>query len=66
VRYIARFRGARGRSDEFSEFFSGKAATMRVYFCCAGCIPKFKEHPAKYIKQMADEGIKLAEAPKSK
>lgn len=22
----------------------------RVYFCCAGCIAKFKENPSKYIK----------------
>ncbi len=39
---------------------------MRVYSCCPGCIGKFKKDAAKYIKQMEDKGIKLAEARKSK
>ena len=34
----------------------------RVYFCCAGCIPKFNEDPAGYIKKMEDEGITIAKA----
>ena len=37
----------------------------RVYFCCTGCIAKFKKDAAKYIKQMEDKGIKLAGAQKS-
>ena len=36
----------------------------RVFFCCPGCIAKFKKDAAKYIKQMEDKGIKLAKTPK--
>ncbi|MEW6442658.1 MAG: hypothetical protein AB1640_17105 [bacterium] len=35
----------------------------RVYFCCAGCIPAFKENPEKYIKEMQAKGITLESAP---
>ena len=31
----------------------------RVYFCCKGCPEKFKKDPAKYIKQLEDEGVTL-------
>ncbi len=37
-------------------------AGKRVYFCCAGCVDAFKKDPAKYIKQMEDKGIVLANA----
>lgn len=29
----------------------------RVYFCCSGCIPQFKQDPDKYLKKLAAEGI---------
>lgn len=30
---------------------------MRVYFCCAGCKPKFESDPAKYIKKLRKDGV---------
>lgn len=38
----------------------------RVYFCCPMCIDTFKKDPEKYMKKMADEGVKLEDAPKAK
>jgi YHS domain-containing protein len=38
----------------------------RVYFCCAGCETKFKQDPAKYIKEMEEKGIVLAKTPAEK
>ena len=35
----------------------------RVYFCCAGCREAFKKDPAKYVKQLEDDGVTLEEAP---
>lgn len=29
----------------------------RVYFCCSGCIPQFKNDPEKYLKMMEAEGV---------
>ncbi|MFH1969311.1 MAG: YHS domain-containing protein [Verrucomicrobiota bacterium] len=29
----------------------------RVYFCCSGCIPQFKNDPEKYLKKMEAEGV---------
>jgi hypothetical protein len=29
----------------------------RVYFCCAGCIPQFKQDPGMYLKKLEAEGI---------
>ncbi len=34
----------------------------RVYFCCAGCIDKFKKDPAKHITKLEDAGVTLAKA----
>lgn len=36
----------------------------RVYFCCPGCVGKFKADPEKYIEQMEDQGITLDKTPK--
>ena len=36
----------------------------RVYFCCPGCIEKFKADPAGYIQKMEAQGITLAKATK--
>jgi len=33
----------------------------RIYFCCEGCIEKFKENPEKYMEKL--EGVKLDDAP---
>ena len=38
----------------------------RVYFCCKGCPEKFKKDPAKYIKQLEDEGVTLDKTPVEK
>ena len=35
----------------------------RVYFCCMGCVSKFKEDSAKYIIKLEKEGITLDQAP---
>ena len=37
----------------------------RVYFCCPGCIEKFKEEPDKYIQKLESEGITLDAVPKA-
>ena len=33
---------------------------QRIYVCCAGCIPKIKNDPAKYIKVLTDKGEGVA------
>lgn len=33
---------------------------QRIYVCCAGCIPKVKKDPAKYIKVLTDKGEGVA------
>jgi hypothetical protein len=35
----------------------------RVYFCCAGCIEKFKADPDGYIKKMEQSGVKFEATP---
>lgn len=35
----------------------------RVYFCCSACIARFKEAPAKYMKEMEAKGISLERTP---
>jgi YHS domain-containing protein len=35
----------------------------RVYFCCNVCRRKFLKEPAKYVKQLEDEGITLDRTP---
>jgi hypothetical protein len=37
----------------------------RVYVCCAGCIAKIKEDPAKVVKTLEASGIVLAPADKT-
>lgn len=37
---------------------------QRVYFCCTDCKAKFNADPAKYIKQMEDQGMVLEKTPK--
>ncbi len=36
---------------------------QRIYFCCPGCIKKFKADPEEYLKKMEEQGIALAETP---
>lgn len=36
----------------------------RIYFCCAGCIDKFKKDPKKYMKILKDQGVEPEKAPK--
>lgn len=40
------------------------AEGKRIYVCCNACIATVKADPRKYIKQLEDEGITLAESPK--
>lgn len=35
----------------------------RVYLCCNACVSTFKADPDKYVKQLADAGVQLEEAP---
>tara|TARA_Y100000031_G_scaffold20303_1_gene20776 strand:- start:201 stop:512 length:312 start_codon:yes stop_codon:yes gene_type:complete len=35
----------------------------RVYFCCPGCIGKFKADPEKYIEKLEAEDVTLEETP---
>ena len=37
----------------------------RVYFCCRVCQNRFKRDPAKWVKQLEDEGITLEKVPGS-
>jgi YHS domain-containing protein len=39
------------------------AEGKRVYVCCSGCLPDLKKEPAKYIKQLEAQGVKLEAAP---
>ncbi len=36
----------------------------RIYFCCTGCLEKFRKDPEKYLKKMEAEGVTPAVAPK--
>lgn len=38
----------------------------RIYFCCAACKAKFNAAPDTYMKKLAEQGIILENAPKSK
>ena len=40
------------------------AEGKRIYVCCNACIKVVKEDPKKYIKQLEEQGITLAESPK--
>lgn len=35
----------------------------RVYFCCGGCVARFKKDPAAIISKMESEGITLDKTP---
>ncbi|MFH0879733.1 MAG: hypothetical protein V2A34_08475 [Lentisphaerota bacterium] len=35
----------------------------RIYVCCMGCVAEVTKDPAKYIKQLEDEGITLDKTP---
>lgn len=35
----------------------------RVYFCCAGCLPQFKQDPGTYLKKLEAEGVVLESTP---
>ncbi len=35
----------------------------RVYFCCPACKEPFLKEPAKFVKQMEDQGIELEKTP---
>lgn len=37
----------------------------RIYVCCGGCIKKVKADPAKYIKILEDQGVKIEKSPPS-
>lgn len=36
----------------------------RVFFCCQGCIERFKKDPDKYIKKLEGEGVTLEKVTK--
>ncbi|CAK8720693.1 YHS domain-containing protein [Candidatus Electrothrix laxa] len=35
----------------------------RVYFCCAACLPQFKENPEKYLAKLKEAGVELEAIP---
>ena len=35
----------------------------RVYFCCGGCVGRFKSAPEKYLKKLTDQGVTPAKVP---
>lgn len=40
---------------------NGKEQTMRVYFCCAGCISKFEKEPSKFLSKAKFTKMTLVE-----
>ena len=38
----------------------------RIYVCCNDCVPKVKQDPAKYVKQLEDAGVVLDKVPAAK
>lgn len=38
----------------------------RIYVCCGACVAKIKKNPAKYVKQLEDQGITLDKVPAPK
>ena len=36
---------------------------QRVYFCCKGCVAKFKADPAKYLAKLAADGVEPEKVP---
>jgi YHS domain-containing protein len=47
-------------NKQFFADYQGK----RVYFCCEDCPETFKKDPAKYIKQLEDQGVALEQTPR--
>jgi Cu(I)/Ag(I) efflux system membrane fusion protein len=35
----------------------------RIFFCCAGCVEKFKAQPEKYLTKLREQNVLLAPAP---
>ena len=35
----------------------------RVYFCCAACLPQFKENPEEYLAKMEKAGVEPEAVP---
>ena len=35
----------------------------RVYFCCAACLPKFKENPEEYLAKLTEMGVEPEAVP---
>lgn len=64
---------ANGNPQEKCPIMGGKIDTSsyldhlgkRIYFCCPACPAEFKKDPAKYMKQMEDQGVVLEDAPKT-
>jgi YHS domain-containing protein len=64
---------ANGNSQEKCPVMAGKIDKSsyldhqgkRIYFCCAACPAEFKKDPAKYMKQMEEQGVVLEDAPKT-
>jgi YHS domain-containing protein len=49
--------------EVFTDHYAGTDSGKRVYFCCPGCISKFKENPEKHIQKLEDAGVSLEKAP---
>ncbi|MGB5685060.1 MAG: YHS domain-containing protein [Candidatus Electrothrix sp.] len=35
----------------------------RVYFCCAACLPQFKENPEEYLAKLKEAGVEPEAVP---
>ncbi len=38
----------------------------RIYVCCKGCLPMVKRNPEKYLKQLKQSGVVVANIPTAK
>ncbi len=52
--------------DEIDKKLFVDYAGKRIYVCCKMCLKKVQQDPAKYIKQLEDDGIEPETVPTDK
>ena len=45
--------------DKIDRNFYTEYQGQRIYFCCVGCVEKFKKDPDKYMKKLEQAGVQL-------
>ncbi|TAN39094.1 MAG: hypothetical protein EPN23_00515 [Verrucomicrobia bacterium] len=69
---VCRINAAESQKQTVCPVMGGKINTnlfvdaegKRIYVCCPDCLPELKQNPAKYIRKLEQQGVKLDAAPK--